>query len=170
MRISFGPQSARPLTTPSRLYFDRSDFSHERRGLGAALSPSGAPSLSRFVRQGGDFDFLTARNRRISNSKSPPCPCKDRRHKDGAPSGFLYEGCCGNPQKRLPRCRDVVCNVSRSSSTGLSLLIVHFRVRYGPKTAQRSPCPCGTVLPTHFTSAVGAGSVLRFAFAEGANR
>jgi hypothetical protein len=49
--------------------------------------------LSRLPRQGGGFDLLWVARRdqvRIwSKSKSPPCPCNERRDKDGAALGLL---------------------------------------------------------------------------------
>src|ERR1019366_6186817 len=44
----------------------------------------GAPLLSRLLRQGGDFDLRVE----DAKSSSPPCPCKERRDKDGAAAGF----------------------------------------------------------------------------------
>ena len=46
----------------------------------------GAPLLSRFLRQGGDFDLLFRTMIAFGEIKNPPCPCKERRDKGGAPA------------------------------------------------------------------------------------
>src|SRR4029077_15920739 len=53
-----------------------------------------APSLPRCLRQGGEFDLR-------SNSNSPPCLCRRRRDKGGAPSRAGLGGRVGPAYPRL---------------------------------------------------------------------
>ena len=65
-----------------------------------------------------------------------------------------------------PRCRDVACNASLSRSTNLDLRKCPFSCAALAENPRFTPRACGTVLPTHFMSAVEAGCILRFPFAE----